>query len=218
MKKIVYILMIPILLNIFSFAEDIKLYKNYIFGMNRSDIMKIKDVYDCSNYAGEHSLCLDGQTFSELNTTIIYKFINNVLSQIILPFEYTHDNYLNLFGTINNKFTFLAMQNKKNRLDLIELYNNEPKNVKSKVSVFESTSLAQGNITYIFIDNNNTNKFRRQVSNVVELILKSDNIREIDFQIATNNNGKFILLSFNTPNLALKMIKNNFKKNNTEDF
>lgn len=219
MTKIIRGLVILILLNIIGLAEEIKLYKNYTFNMSKSNINKIKGIYDCSKEVGENTLCLDNQTFAGLETLTMFKFINNKLSQILLGFEYNTENYLKLFGVVNNKFAFLAMQSNKGRLDLIELYKKEPKNAISKIGLFESTSLAEGNLTYIFLDKNNTNKLIKRVSNVTELVLKSENnLREVDLMITSDNSEQFILISFNTPKMAIKMTQNSLKNIETEDF
>ncbi len=219
---------IPILLLLFftlfystsSADEGVKLFKNYYFGTNRDEILKEPNVYDCSDALGNQGLCVDNQTFSNVDLSYGFKFINNKLIQVVLFSEYSYENYLNLFGTINSKFTLTTMQTQTDRLDLLELYKNDFTNANSRISSFESTALTNGNLTYIFIDNDNTTKETISNSdNVVQLIKNGDdNLREVDYQIITNEDGEFLIVSFSVPKMSLIFLKQTLKEKPIEDF
>ncbi len=212
-------LMICIIFNTVAFGDDIKLYKDFSYGTSKGDILKIKDIYDCSDEIGEDALGVDNNTFAGLEMSLVFIFSEEKLVKVSLIFDYDEDKYIKLFGAINSKFTLISIHGDDKQLDLITLYKKEPGNAMSKINDFENIALGKGNITYIFFDKENSQKFSPKVSNALELIQKSaEDAREVDFEIISDEDDVGIFISFIAPKKVMNILQDKLKNTNVEDF
>ena len=201
-------------------AKEYKLFKSYTFGMPKSHIAKESGVFDCSQDFSTEALCVEDRSFLGAQAAFVFKFSNHKLVQVMLIMDYSEELYYKLFGTLYKKMALMAIENGSERLDLLKLYKEDRKNLKSKMTLFESEALKQGAISYIFLDKKVAKALRNRVNNVVDMVLKAPrDLREVDFSVSTDNEGQsYLSVVFSLPKLALNVISNKIQSAPDEDF
>jgi len=220
------------LLSIFSSqisAKQFQLYKEFYFGISKSKIMKIPNIYDCSVKFGRGALCLNNQKFLDENITISFIFIDNKLISIILVTEISTETYLKYMSVLGSKFILASMQSQNDSIDVLEEMNKTFKkaiknkidlnwnNFNKKIHSFQQLGLNREDIKYILIDKKSFENMKNPPINTINLYNNSnENLRIVEFTIIKGTDNSTIgLIQFSIPKMILKKIVKNKKY---EDF
>ncbi len=216
MKKIILGIIAVIYLNSIANAEDVKLYKDYIFGMSKDKIKKEVKGYDCPEFFGQGLLCKDEEKFVGEDVGVAFRFINNKLVSVILVSEFTGENYIKFIGALNSKFQLVTMESNQKKIDFLFQMKKYEKSVFLKnITDFEQSGLASGNIKYSFIDKNVFSNLAQSSSNVTDLMMKAnESIRAVEYTIKGNQNDALGLIEFSAPRKILKLIQSKKKYEN----
>jgi hypothetical protein len=198
-----------------SANADTKLYKEYKFGMQKAEIMKEFNVYDCSEEFENGALCLNEQKFAGEDIEIGFRFLNNKLVTVILFSEFTEDNYINFIGALSSKFQLITIESADKKIDfIVQMKKFKKAEFLKNITDFEQQALASGNIKYTFIEKDSFEKLVRSSVNAVEMIMKSDNsTRAIEYIIAeVDENTVAGLIQFSAPKKSLQLIQEKSKQ------
>lgn len=198
-----------------SVPTDFKLYKNYTYGMARSKIAKLPNIINCGQTVQiPGALCIDNMKFAGIDTMIIFQFADKALVSVILATEFTLNKYTKIFGVLNKKFAFVAMNNGKDTFDILKVSRKTwtGKGVQDKIAKYESDALTNGNITYTFLsDLNKKNKF--DYSSIAKAISDAPfKSREINYIIKETGPDVFGFIKFTLPKITEQVIKNKVKQ------
>lgn len=199
-------------------GAEIQLFKQYDYGMVYADFLSDSTYYDCSEDSGETLLCKDGISFLSNDFTAVLTFQEKQLWSVSLVSEFSNLLYQQAFVALVKKFQLAVLLSNSVQLDLIELKKtlaNEAE-LTAKINAFESVALNQGQLTYAFIDLNNTD--HNHAKNIVELIhLLPDDAREIDLVVTSDEYQAWLTLKFSLPAQLIRKSEQLIQQK-TEDF
>lgn len=221
MRKSDFLFMGMVLFFILSSSANagIRLYKDYSFGMTKTEIMKKSGVYDCSQEFESGSLCLDNQKFVGEPVELGFRFVNNQLVSVVLFTDFTQDNYLKFLGALGSKFEPITIESSNEKVDLLVLKKNHKEaELLKQISDFEQQAIASGYVNYTFIDKTSYQKYNSS-SNTVEMILKADNsMRAVEYIISEDDEyNVFGVIIFSAPKKMVELIREKSKQK-YEDF
>jgi len=198
-------------------ASDVKLYKNFTFGLSHNEVQEMTKAYDCSNDFGKGALCQLNQSFLNHNYDVSYRFIENKLVDILLLSEFNYEVYYTTLQKIGKKFQLIGMLSEGNTFDfIVERKKYKDTEYFNEITKFERKGLSKNDLTYIFIDKENFNNFLNQAYNMQNLIqLSSENVREIDYKIFESESRVYSMIQFTVPKKSLSLLN---KTTEDEDF
>lgn len=215
MKKII----ITTLFTLFclsSLNADDTLYKNYKYGMNKSELLKEANIYDCSADFLEGALCKDNQEFVGEKVDLGFTFINDKLVSVTLFTNFTTETYIKFFGAIKSKFQLILIENNQDKLDfLVQMKKYKKSQFLKNVSDFEKDALNNGYIKYSFIDNDVFTNLVKSSDNAVDMVLKAkEDVRVVEYEISESENVLYAGITFALPKKTLLMINQKKKYEN----
>ncbi len=204
MKRLsVMLLAVGLMLTGTAWAGD-KIYKTWEFGIDRSEILAMEGVQDCSDDLGEGALCLPNDTLFGLDWSMAVKFFKSKLAQVILIGQYSEERYYTTAQSLNKAMALVALQNQAGELlDLIQTFKvMDQAQATQKISQFEQTCKSQGHIKYVYLSKKELSKLPGKSGSMAELVTKSpETLREVDLVVTDEG----VVLSFTLPKQALKL-------------
>ena len=218
---LVFVILIGLTASVDLAASQFKLYKNYSYGVSKSEVVDIDpNIYDCSEQFDEDSwLCLDNEKFANTPVEIAFGFIDDSLVSVTIFAEFSSQIYTDFIATLNSKMQLTSLSDGDSNLDIIQKIKGlESSNLIKEIGDFEGQALNNGNITYIFVERDAFLQFFKKAENFADLLLKMDaNTRIAEYTVTENDEGAFSIIRFSAPKRQIKLILEKSSKT-TEDF
>lgn len=217
MKKLLGSICLSALVGLAAPAQADNLFKSYKFGQSKASFTSDEQFYDCSDIL-ENSLCTDVISFNGNDFEAVFSFIEDKLVNIMLVDNYSEDLYLNTFAALNSSFSLVAMQDAKDRFDLLEERHRvaDQDELEAKLAKFESIALDNAELTYIFLEGDARRFLAKK--NVVSAIQQSPaGVREADMRVFANDDEVYISVVFSQPKLMQQQLQQRLTRK-VEDF
>ena len=220
MRTVVSALFVVVLAVAVTFPTTInaatRLYKDYEFGMSKTDLLEDSRVYDCSDLFGEEGwLCLDGQIFAGVDVEIAFAFLDELLILVALFAEFAEQNYLDLFFALNSKFQLTALGSNDRQIDIVAQSKiQESSELVQEINNYEKIGLQNEKLTYTLIERRVFEKYAIKSANMTEMIQKADeNVRAADYMVEVTDEGdSIIIIRFYAPKRSQQMIQRRTEK------
>ena len=127
-------------------ASEIKLFKEFSYGMSKEQLLQMPSVFDCSEEVEPNALCIEQTTFSQQPVSVVLRISQNKLVEVMLATDYSHDNYIAFFSALKSKFELVALEDviEGQRFDVIHEIKTQPQEeVMRKITEFEVMGLLQ---------------------------------------------------------------------------
>ena len=140
-----------------TIADQPRLFRDYAFGMPKSELLKLPDIYDCSVDFGEEGwLCLPdgGDTLADASVEVFFALIDDFLFSVTLATEFSQQKYVDFVAALSARHELIAVGSTKGVLDLIveaRKAGRDEAAFKTSLVDFENQALQEGNITYTFV-------------------------------------------------------------------
>ena len=188
-----------------------RLYKDYEFGISQTDLLEDSRIYDCSDLLGEEGwFCLDGQIFAGIDVEIAFGFLDESLVLVSLFAEFSQQNYLDLFFTLNSKFQVAALGSDDRQIDIVAQSKiQESSELVQEVNNYEKFGLQNWQLTYTLIESRVFEKYAVKSANMTEMIQKADeDVRAADYMVMVTDEGDpVIIIRFYAPRRTQQMIQ-----------
>lgn len=218
MNKLKWVLLSILLLCNVIYADN-KIYKEYAFGTNKSDIEKLTGVYDCSEYTQSDAMCLDRQKFNTYDVSLVFEFIQSKLARVWLVSN-SQETMLMLMSVMTKKFIPITLESQTNQIDIVYGMLNDFDTIDYEMKDFSKRALTSGYLKYTYIDLQSFNKtFSKTTLNASDIVKQVDNNTRMA-ELIINNDGKFMntFVIFTLPKLLEELVDNQFKTSSLEDF
>jgi hypothetical protein len=184
------------------FAAGPPLFKEFIYGQSRPDLLKVPGVEICDEVVKD-ALCRDKQSFSGFDDWIqVLMFSNGKLALVAMSGAKEDSRYTKVVGTLlQGGYTPLVMQSGPKTFDgLTVMHEKGAKEFESAFVGFEASALNSGvPLTYTFVQNDVVKKSPKSKT-FFELLRDADNnMRTVELVIDDSN----IIVRFLAPKAAL---------------
>lgn len=140
-----------------AIADSPRLFRDFVFGMPKSELLELPDIYDCSAELGQEGwLCLPegGDTFANTGVEVAFALIDDALFSVTLATEFSQQKYVDFIAALNARHELIAMNGTQGVLDLlVEAQNagSDQAAYRKRTVDFENRALQDGTITYTFV-------------------------------------------------------------------
>lgn len=219
MIRFLFVILTVVVLTGQAYAqEEIKLYKDNIFGQDREIIQKINGIGPCGASLPD-GLCLKNQTFAGSKWTQAFIFSNDKLVSIVLHAKSEESRYRKALGAIiNNNFLPLVLQMDGASFDLIaNIRTQGQKAASEEFAEFENMALQSGAITYILVEKNvlAASKKANSYRGLVEIAPYT--MRAVELELSNEASGDWTYLRFLAPKAVFSMAQEEIRMQK-EDF
>ena len=138
-------------------ADQPRLFRDFVFGMPKAELLELPDIYDCSAEIGEEGwLCLPegGDTFANTDVEVAFALIDEALFSVTLVTEFSQQKYVDFIAALSARHELVSLGGTQGVLDLmIEARNagTDQATYRKRLADFESQALQNGTITYTFV-------------------------------------------------------------------
>lgn len=182
------------------------LYEEYAIGTKRSEIAKIKGVYDCSKSFQEGGLCLDNQKFAGHDVGIQFSFKADQLESVILSTGFSAEFHNDVGRIFTSQYQLILIEGSGKRFDMLTEYrrHGQPE-FRKRIKTFEDESLKSGKIIYYYVDKDVFKRVSSRSSNFTEFLQHSDDdVQIINYAIQKVGDVDVSLIAFHLPKIAIK--------------
>ena len=205
-------------------ADQPRLYRDFDFGMPKSELLKLPNIYDCSGEFGEEGwLCLPegADTFADASVEIAFTLIDDSLFSLTLVTGFSQQRYLDFIAALSARHELISMYRRlpfaggRGTERVFDLFAEVRKaggnqaGFRKNLADFEGQALQDGNITYSFVDRSWLESVAGpDTRNVVDLISKmGKEVRLVELSV-TGSEGEFAGESFLTVRFTIpKMLE-----------
>jgi hypothetical protein len=213
MKKLVFIILTLLIVTNISFAKDLMIYKDYKFGMDKSEALKMKGAYDCTEMVGDDAVCLPGQEYEGMTANIVLRFYYNKLMLVNLNFKYSEENFEKIYKSLEKDYMLAGIKGGIKGFDYYKMLKRFPKEFDAKKKQFIDRYTKKGKISYVFYDKASVQYLVKTADNIDYIIKNSPkNLKEADLIKVNDNVEHILILSFVYPKLATEFVEKESKK------
>ena len=198
-----------------SIADSPRLFRDFVFGMPKSELLELPDIYDCSADLGaEGWLCLPegGDTFANTGVEVAFSLIDDALFSVTLATGFSQQKYVDFFAALSSRHELVAIGGAQGVLDLlVEARNAGGDRAAYRKSIvdFENHALQDGTINYTFVAKSwlqsDSAAGARTAVGLLAKMAADDRLVELS---ATNGEGEFAGDAFLTVRFTLpKMLE-----------
>ncbi|MEF2144926.1 MAG: hypothetical protein V3573_05730 [Desulfovibrionaceae bacterium] len=186
-------------------AEEIRLFRDFSFGMSRQQLLAMDGVYDCSDMLGEGALCLDRVDFLDHPWDMDFEFAANALVSLSLRAPYSQRLYTRAFAELDERFELVALQSTDEPLDLVALWRSagDTAEASRRMTEYETKGMASSSLAYVFLERSAVQEVMHRASSAADLLrLARREVREVGLVLYRDEAGQdWIVLSFDLPRL-----------------
>ncbi|MEW8507180.1 MAG: hypothetical protein AB2598_10780 [Candidatus Thiodiazotropha sp.] len=147
-------------------ASEVRLFSEYVFGDERSRLLQIEGIKDCSETFQKGGLCLENQQFVGHDVNILFSLERDHLNMVIVSRVFTIDFHNSVGRELNADYQLVAIEGKDGVFDVLAEYRvYGPNKYGARLKEFENYSFKNEKITYFYIEKNQfTNLSKRSGS------------------------------------------------------
>jgi len=193
--------------------EQVRLYKEYYFGMPKKTIAAMKEIYDCSEDMERDAMCLSEQSFQGVEVELAFIFNGDQLVSVSAYADYTEENHDIFFNAIHSKFQLIVLFDGKGMFDIMKEYRAHGKSeVVARTAEIMTGDFTKNDIDYIFWERSVYEQIRGRATDFYSIVKLSPlQTRSIGMTEYVFEEKPYILLEFLAPVLESEMKK---KQNN----
>ena len=200
-------------------SAETKLFKEFEYQTPSSTFKETAGYYDCTKDFGVPARCKEDVKFLDENFGLALKFTGDKLETVVLVAKFETNLYTKIFGAISQSFQLIAMRDKTNFFDILEMRNQvtDTRKFADMVTNFETTAINQGKLSYYFIEENPQAlaKFKSAIQAEREAGL---NTRTVEMILYEDDEDELMVLEFSLPRRLMKTMQENIKKVKKEKF
>lgn len=139
-------------------ADEPRLFRDFVFGMPKSELLELPEIYDCSADLGEEDgwLCLPdgGDTFANTGVEVAFALIDDSLFSVTLATEFSDQKYVDFIAALSARHELIAVSSSHGVLDLLVEARNAGSDqaaYRKRLVDFENQALQEGNVSYTFV-------------------------------------------------------------------
>ena len=198
----------------FAYAEEVRLYGEYVYGYPVSQLVNESETYDCSDDVGSgYWICKDEEKFVNHDVSILFEIQKDVVVSVTLLTELSDQAYADFFAAMMSKFQLVLLSDGESSYDL--LHNSKSKNrntIAQEMGEFEREALQRSSITYAFIEESDANSLKG-FSSVTELVALVDSSRRfVDLRITNDGETAYLSVFFYLPGKRMDVLKESINK------
>ena len=207
-------------------AGEPRLFRDFVFGMPKSELLELPDIYDCSADFGEDGwLCLPdgGDTFANTGVEVAFALIDDSLFSVTLATEFSDQKYVDFIAALSSRHELIAVSASQGVLDLLVEARNaggDQAAYTKRLADFERQALQEGNVSYTFVARSwLQSPSAAGAQNAVELFGRmGPDGRVVELSAAEGEyaDEAFLTVRFTLPKMLEKMIAN--KAQQDDDF
>ncbi len=185
-------------------ASAVTLFKDYVHGAPIGKFTGATGFYDCSN-PEQQGRCRDNVDFLGEKFTAVLVFREDRLDQVALVAPYRQDLYPKVSDALAKSFNIISLENQASSLDMVTLRNKATQDeYVQKFMAFESAALAQGDLTYTYLEVPETVGYQDAQA---LLAASPEDVRLAAVRVFKDNESANLVVRFELPNVNLQHLK-----------
>ena len=213
MKRILLLILLP-LLSTSSFAgEPIQLYKQYVVGMPKVFLQKAHTLEDCSARYEQGTLCLKNHSLAGEEAELAFRFLNDRLVSTVLMLPLSDVNKVKkMFHVLKTQFDLVLIEDGKEKFDILEVSANTfNKNEFTKmIADFENEAYQNYNIKYTFISKEEFSAQSRKSHNFSDIFKNAPiQMRAATYSVGRKDGQVVATISFIVPGITESYLDQN---------